>query len=407
MTILIVNDYSFINGGASQVAVTAAIELRKRGHRLIFVTAVGPADPRLVELGVEMVCTNQPDLVMDTSQIRAAVRSTWNAHSRKVISGVFDRLASEPCVVHVHLWYKSLSASVVREALNRHIPVVVTLHDYSTVCPNGTFYNFRKAQLCHLVPSSAACLTTNCDSRRAFHKVWRVIRFGVHNRFGGLPGEIRHFVTVTRFSRDILARYLPPAARMHLIPNPIGVEKGEPAKVREAAAFACIGRLSPEKGPDLFAQAAAQAGVPAKFVGSGELEGRVKELLPTARLTGWLDSKSTLQELSHSRALVLASRCYETQGLVVAEAAALGVPAVVPDTSAARDMVVNGETGFWFKGGDVDSLAKTLEYLKDPEVARRMGLAAYNHYWRQPMTLQRHADELEAMYAQLLAEKSV
>jgi len=35
---------------------------------------------------------------------------------------------------YAHVWVKSLSSSVIRAALDAHVPVVVTAHDYFMAC---------------------------------------------------------------------------------------------------------------------------------------------------------------------------------------------------------------------------------------------------------------------------------
>ncbi|MCX7900526.1 MAG: glycosyltransferase, partial [Methylocystis sp.] len=60
--------------------------------------------------------------------------------------------------------------------------------------------------------------------------------------------------------------------------------------------------------------------------------------------------------------------------------------------------VVDGETGFWFKSGDVESLAAAIARLKDDSVARARSRAAYDAYWAAPLTLDRHLDATLAVY---------
>ena len=41
----------------------------------------------------------------------------------------------------------------------------------------------------------------------------------------------------------------------------------------------------------------------------------------------------------------------------------MGIPAIVPDTCAAREQVVDCVTGLWFRGGNSDDLQQKMEYL--------------------------------------------
>lgn len=400
--VVIVNDYAHVNGGASQVALSSALALSRRGRCVRFFAAVPPVDELLTAAGVKVICTEQHDLLGDPQRVRAALHGIWNRPARRAFGCLLDMLSPAATVVHVHLWYKALSASVVREAVRRGFRAVLTLHDYTAVCPNGSFYNYQTRTVCRLRAFSSECLRTHCDLRGRGQKVWRVARNFTQSRLGLLPPGIRHFVCVSEFSRAILRDYLPAGAQIELIANPIDAQKGHPTPVERNEAFVCVGRLTAQKGPELFAEAARDASVPAVFVGEGELRGEVERLNPGATITGWLDRAATLEQMKRARALVFPSRCFETQGLAVAEAAALGVPAIVPDTSAAREMVADGETGLWFRSGDVGDLTEKMRRLQDAATASRMGRAAHERYWRDPMTLDRHVDRLEELYASLL-----
>ncbi len=105
--------------------------------------------------------------------------------------------------------------------------------------------------------------------------------------------------------------------------------------------------------------------------------------------------------------MVLPSLWYETQGMVVLEAAALGVPSIVPDTSAARDLVSDGHSGLWFKGGDTASLRSAMERLMITRVAKQMGRNAYDRYWQDPSTIDEHIVNLEKAYLETLEGEPV
>lgn len=66
----------------------------------------------------------------------------------------------------------------------------------------------------------------------------------------------------------------------------------------------------------------------------------------------------------------------EAIGMVVPEAMSCGRATVTSDTVGANVYVRNGVTGFIFKTGDINSLAKTLEKCFDQNRLERMGAAA-------------------------------
>ena len=134
------------------------------------------------------------------------------------------------------------------------------------------------------------------------------------------------------------------------------------------------------------------------------MQKELARLAPHALFTGWVSPEVARGKIRQSRALIFPSLWYETQGLVVAEAAAMGVPAIVPTTSAAREWVEDGVTGLHFQGGDAADLARKIILLRDnAAIAAAMGKEAYRRYWLQPATLAKHCDDLEQVYRQLLA----
>ena len=73
---------------------------------------------------------------------------------------------------------------------------------------------------------------------------------------------------------------------MHLVENPVEVERAPQVDVGINSNFVFLGRLAAEKGPVLFAQAAKAANVDAIFIGDGEMRGPVLEANADAVITG-------------------------------------------------------------------------------------------------------------------------
>ena len=401
--IVIVNDNAHVNGGAAKVALSSAIGLAKRNWRVFLLSAVGPVAPELTQVdGLTTICTNQFEILSDQNRLRAITQGLWNTTAWQSMSQVLEHLSPENTVVHVHLWAKALSSSVVGAAASRNFPLILTLHDYLYACPTGTLFNHRSQQICHLQPMSCQCLTTNCDSRHYVHKLWRVARHGIQREFGGFKNGFKNFVALTPYSSDVLESFLPPTANVRFISNFVDMPRNEPAAVQDNTAFVFSGRLVPEKGPVLFAGAARQASVPAVFIGEGESRAAVLAANPGARLEGWLSYADGIARLRSARALVVPSLWLEAQPLVILEAAANGIPVIVPDRCAARDLVENEVTGLWFKTGDQEDLRQKIETLRNSQLAAQMGAAAYDRYWSAPPTLDVHLDKLEALYCDIL-----
>ena len=393
--LIIVNDFGHVNGGTAQVAIGDAIALAQAGRGVTFFCAVGPVAPELEAAGVRVVCLGQQEIAADPNRLRATGQGIWNGVAGRALDRLLAQFPVAP-IVHIHGWSKALSGSVTAAALARKAPVIVSLHDYFAACPNGGFYQYPQQRICDLTAMSPACIACNCDPRSYPQKLYRVARQAVQSKMGRLPDGVRDFIVHSRLVQQILAPYLPRTARLHAVPMAIAAEYAPPAPVSENQDFLMASRLSPEKGPLLFAEAAGRAGVRAVFVGEGPQRGALPD---GAQITGWLSHAGVIARLRQARALVFPSLLYETFGLTVAEALSQGVPAIVADRSAAAELIEDGVTGLLFRTGDCASLASRLEILKDSGRAAEMGRRAHERYWQAPMNMANHLAAMMKVYA--------
>lgn len=114
-------------------------------------------------------------------------------------------------------------------------------------------------------------------------------------------------------------------------------------------------------------------------VGSGELMEAARQFVLEHRLpvtfSGFLNQTEIVKAYAAGDCLVLPSDFGETWGLVVNEAMACGLPAIVSDrVGCGPDLVENSVTGFVFPFGDIDALAgRLLDMASDIEKRLQMG----------------------------------
>src|SRR5262249_47124846 len=138
----------------------------------------------------------------------------------------------------------------------------------------------------------------------------------------------------------------------------------------DAIVFLLAGRLIPMKRPMDFLRAIrlAKDRKPKNFglfFGDGQLR---KEIDQTVRdedlpvtLVGFLNQTEMPKAYGSSDALVLTSGGEETWGLVVNEAMACGLPAIVSDkVGCSPDLIQTGDTGATYPCGSVDELADLM-----------------------------------------------
>jgi glycosyltransferase involved in cell wall biosynthesis len=405
LTIVLCIDHAAITGGQAKVAIDSAVGLKRHGHRPIVFAATGPIAPELEAAGVEVICLGQSDLLGNASRAAAALQGTWNFKAIEALRHLLASLPQATTIVHVHGWAKALSPSIAVPIRASGLPALYTIHEYFMFCPNGGFYNFQTSRACELTPLSAQCWMTHCDSRMYAHKLWRNARLAIARGIVGLPEVFADYIALSEFQKEIVGKYLPRDATLHLVGNPIDADNLGPKPDPVSGDIIFVGRVSKEKGPFLFAEAARSLGMIPTFVGDGPVAGELKAAFPEARILGWQNPASVREAMRSARALVFPSLWYEGQPLTVLEAKALGTPVIVSDGCAGREDVEDGVTGFWFKAGDAGDLACVLELAKEDASIARMSAASYTAYWADPPTLDRHIARLTSVYRTILARK--
>ena len=92
----------------------------------------------------------------------------------------------------------------------------------------------------------------------------------------------------------------------------------------------------------------------------------------------------------------------EAFGIVLLEAQACGKPVIASNLPGVRTVLKNGETGFLFKVGNAEDLAKKLVYILENEsVKLRMGEQA-RKYMEEKYDIKLISQHLEEIYQDLL-----
>jgi len=397
---LILNDFCYVQGGASKVAIDEAVALRDAGLDVTFVGAVGAPCDALRDAGVRVLSLDQPELLQVWRHPSAAMRSAWNNEAFNATRSLLARQDPARIIVHLHGYTKALSTSPALAARLAGFATLCTLHDFFAACPNGALYDYRRGQPCERRALSVSCMVTNCDKRHGLHKSYRVVRGMVQRHFALFPRSVRDFIALSQRSAALLQPYLGPDAVLYPLPNIIDVPHAGPVDVAANTHLLVLGRLDAEKGAMLAAEAAQRTGMPIMFAGEGPQRAAAEAC--GATVTGWLDSAGVWQALGQARCLVFPSRWYETFGLVVEEAAARGIPAIVSDVSAAAERVEDGVTGWIFRSGDRQDLMRCMAMTRDSARVVAAGAAAYARFWADPPDRRRHVQALLGIYEKVL-----
>ena len=204
--------------------------------------------------------------------------------------------------------------------------------------------------------------------------------------FSHLLRRFDGFLYVGQRNREYLLHYGVPAGRLFFSPHCVdndafAAASGGIGRPEGRRRVLFVGKLIGRKHPaDLLHAVARLRDKPVQiaFAGAGELEPELRKIAAAssvdADFMGFVNQSELPAAYASADVLVLPSDGQETWGLVVNEAMACGIPAIVSDVvGCGPDLIDPGQTGATFPFGDVAALASAIESVLalDPEQTRR------------------------------------
>jgi glycosyltransferase involved in cell wall biosynthesis len=241
---------------------------------------------------------------------------------------------------------------------------------------------------------AARCLTTRimtvCNDERALARQYKV-------------GRAEQFVNV--YTGIDLSPFDIPVDRATVRAS-LGVQVNAPL-------IGSVGRLSPQKAPLDFVQAAAlvharQPDVHFVWVGAGPLEAQARALVSAKGLDDVFHFAGQRKDVPFVLRVFdcfALSSLWEGFSLSVLEAMAAGLPVVVTRILGTPEAVQDGVNGFLVPPGDPPALAQALiELLADPNRARQLGANGRKRI-EQQFTRKQMLEGIERLYGEVIASR--
>jgi glycosyltransferase involved in cell wall biosynthesis len=176
---------------------------------------------------------------------------------------------------------------------------------------------------------------------------------------------------------------------------------------RQGPLAACMTALRPEKGVDVFLNAAPHVlgrlpEARLAVIGNGPLRGSLRRQARTLGVDDrvrFFDYRApSARQLRSLDVFVHPTPRYEAFGIALVEAMACGVPQVTTAVGGASEVVRNGETGLFCKPNDpVDLAMKIVRLLQDDDLRARMSIASRERQ-RRFFNAERMIGETAAVY---------
>ncbi len=335
-------------------------------------------------------------------KLRAFKEGCYSNSAKCAISSILD--SERPDIVHVHNVYTLISPSVLVACRNFNVPVVIRCADFRFIsCPIGN--HLSGGAICERCTNDREfwCVLKNC--RKSICESFAyALRSATARKWNLFKNNVSLYIPPSEFVRQRMINAGFSRERIVVVPNTVSVHKSvEVEPLGKYIAYA--GRISPEKGVDTLLKAAAKTRIPVKIAGDNSQMPELAAKAPSnARFAGLLNRDQIAEFYRNALFSVVPSTCFETFGLVAAEAMSHGLPVIASKIGALPEIVEDGVTGFLFDPGNAEELAGRMRLLwENPALCRKMGDAARdkvireygeNLYYRRLLDIYNRAIEL-------------
>jgi len=380
--VMLTNTYTPHVGGVARSVESFAAEYRRRGHRVLVVAPEFPAMPQ-DEVDVVRIPAIQKFSGSDFSVVLP-------------VSGLLTDVLNEfaPDIIHAHHPYL-LGVTALRVARYRNLPLVFTHHtlyeEYTHYVP-GNAPRFRR-----FIIEAATRYANLCDQVFApSESIMRLLRErGVTTPVTVIPTGVQ----TEHFAQGDGGRFRATTG----IPD-------------DAFVVGHLGRLAPEKNLEFLAEAVAaylQTAERAHFlvIGTGPSEKTIREIFNREGLDARLHiagilGREQLADALHAMNLFAFSSKSETQGMVLTEAMAAGLPVIALDANGVREVVADYRNGRLLQEKSINAFVSALQWMAGlpAEQVRKLGQAA--HDTAEAFSMSHSAEAALACYTQLRDRRS-
>lgn len=343
---------------------------------------------------------------MKFGKIKAFLSAFNNNRVKKAIYKILQK--ESPDVVHIHNLFPLISPSILPMINKTGIPIVMTVHNYRLVCPNGLFFsNNSICEKCTSGLKEINCITNNCED-----SISKSIGYALRNYWARKNkyylNNINKYLCLTEFQGKKLIANGFSEEKIEVIPNSYNHlirNLDYKISIRKYVAFA--GRISSEKGISILLEAARKLpDIPFRLAGKISSSYLVELDIPSnVVLVGMLNQNDLATFYEKARCFVLSSICYEGFPMVLPEAMAHKLPIVAPNMAGYPEIAEDYVNGFLFESGDANSLAIAIRKIWNRTVSSQK--MAENNFRKVKLiySSKQYYNQLVNMYQQSIDDK--
>jgi len=335
--------------------------------------AVVNAQIRLLEENGHTVVTYfRSSEELETMSMAKAKAFFLGLRNNKAIADIKEIITREnPDLAHVHNLYPIISPAVLPVIKSFGVPLVMTVHNYRFICPNGLF--FTKGAVCEKCTGpkkELSSILNNCEG-----SIFKSTGYALRNFWSRITKKYKNhvdkYLCLNDFQKEKLIENGFNREKCEVIPNFYNKQledKNYNLKNKNYIAFA--GRISPEKGLPILIKAAKKLpSITFQLAGlmRPSYKDEIGEIPVNVILRGRLNTDEMKTFYENARMLVHTSICYEGFPMVFPEAMAYKLPIIAPNLAGYPEIVEDDFNGFLFEPENGEDLAKKIDTIWNNE----------------------------------------
>lgn len=410
MKILQINKYHFIRGGSDVVYFNTTKLLREKGHD-VHQFAMAYEQNETSEDAVFFAKNTDFMNLGLIDKIKNVSTFFYNKDAEQKLENLLQEF--KPDIAHIHIFYGSLTSSILRVFKQHSVPIILSVHDYKLICPSYLFLD-GKNNVCEKCKGKKYynCVLNTCIKGNKVYSLMFALESYYRDKFYPPEDYISKFIFVSKFSRNIHINHNPQlqSKSEHIYNFDPTISKLPRKKAYRGDYYLYIGRLSVEKGLGSLLQAfKKRPQYKLKIVGDGPLrELVINSATDNIEYCGFMKGKELEDVIYSSSFVMVPSECYENNPLAIIETYSLSKPIIAADIGGITEIVQDGETGFLFQSSNVENMIEKLDKsneLSDSEY-EKIALNARN-FAENNFNPESHYDDLISIYKDVIAHLEI
>ena len=343
--------------------------LKKHGHEVVYFSMTSKEDvpDKNSDLFPKRYDIESLSLLQ---KLKGAKSYFYNKEAARLLEELIKR--EHPEVAHIHLLWGGLSPSVFRILKKYKIPIVHTAHDYRMVCPA---YIFRdgNGNVCERCCKwhYTNCMIRRCAKNKILLSIIMTLEMYYRNLIYNPVKYIDYFIFVSHFSLNKHiehdSRFSKAKTRvLYNFSNQDVLDYYREEFSEDHNYYLYYGRLSWEKGVETLIKAfSKKKNLNLKIVGTGPIEKELKmqcEKLKALNIEflGYKKGKDLYRIIERAKFVCVPSEWYENNPMTIIESYTLSVPVIGAKIGGIPELIDEGNTGFLFTPGSVNSLLEAI-----------------------------------------------